>query len=336
MPSPGHGGTRMSVNNVADDTGQMFPSKVGPWQRLRRGIIRFENEFAALKGVALLSVVGTLIGAYFHDVSAYDDKVSAQAKEDLTYATQTFADASTALSMPLTLQERMIFGYFDAVDQKVDTDDSAFVTKNARAIDASYEEAYSTLRENINLLAQKLEIYVDWASDTKRDPAANTLASRDPITDSSVLGTYNFQCDTSMPPKTDKDPLELELTADDGTKIKFDWKSAKHEIFAIYYCFNIVHTTTRPLREWASGKQLSPEERSKFNKGEMKIEDEQNKQLVRLYAFMNLVMRDIDKIRVRYRPRGYLCSVPIAREIDKKCMPLRTADQTPLPSSSSP
>lgn len=325
----------MSENDAIGENERLHVQP-GLWARFKRGIIRTEKEFAALKGVALVSVLGTLIGAYFQNVSAYDDKVSAQAKEDLTYATQTFADASTALSTPLTLQERLIFGYFDAVDQKVDTDDNAFVTKNARAIDASYEEAYSTLRENINLLAQKMEIYVDWASDAKRDPAANTLAGLDPITDSSVLGTYNFQCDTSMPPKNDKDPSELELKARDGTKVKFDWNSTKHEIFAIYYCFNIIHETMRPLREWASGKQLSSDERSKFNKAETKMEDEQDKQLIRLYTFMDLVMSDIQKIRVKYRPHGYLCSVPIAREIGKKCMPLRTADQTPIPSSLSP
>jgi hypothetical protein len=33
-------------------------------------------------------------------------------------------------------------------------------------------------------------------------------------------------------------------------------------------------------------------------------------QVLRLNAFMSLAMFDIDKIRIKYRPNGFICSVP--------------------------
>jgi hypothetical protein len=48
-------------------------------------------------------------------------------------------------------------------------------------------------------------------------------------------------------------------------------------------------------------------------------------QVLRLNAFMSLAMYDIDKIRVKYRPNGYLCSVPILRSaFGNRCTPVRT------------
>src|SRR6516225_5144154 len=143
--------------------------------------------FKGVSFVGLLGVLGTLIAAYFQNLSAYQDKVTALAKDDMAAAAQAFTDASTALSRPLSLQERLILGYFAAVDQKVDTDDTAYMTKRTRAINGPYEDAYTALRQNINLLARKVEIYLDWPSNPLHDPAINGLsATADPINNSSL------------------------------------------------------------------------------------------------------------------------------------------------------
>jgi hypothetical protein len=97
--------------------------------------------FKGVSFVGLLGVLGTLIAAYIQNLSAYHDKVTALAKDDMAAAAQVFTDASTALSGPLSLQERLISGYFAAVNQKADTDDTAYVTKSTRAINGPYEEA---------------------------------------------------------------------------------------------------------------------------------------------------------------------------------------------------
>jgi len=52
---------------------------------------------------------------------------------------------------------------------------------------------------------------------------------------------------------------------------------------------------------------------------------------------MTLAMHKIEQIRVKYRPDGYLCSVPVMREfMGKTCMPVQTADRATIVSKSSP
>jgi hypothetical protein len=275
-------------------------------------------------GVTFVGALGTLIGAFFQNLSAYEDKAAAQAKDDLAAAAQTFTEASSALSVPLSLQERLVFGYYDAVDQNVDGDDNALVTKNARAIDAPYEAAYTSLRENINLLAQKAEIYLDWPSNPKHDPTKSVPPTQDPIS-SSALGTYKFDCDNNMPVFTGSNTTtKLPSPSGDGSQLIVDWYSAKHNILAIYYCFNIINSTMKPLREWAAHIPPAPAARSSFLGRKSALEAQLTKQVLRQYAFMGLAMNEIEQIRVRYRPNGYQCSVPILRGLlGQRCTAFR-------------
>jgi hypothetical protein len=152
------------------------------------------------------------------------------------------------------------------------------------------------------------------------------------------LGAYDFDCDKNMPAfgkdATGKDLSKIELTEKDsktGKPIKtidLDWKSAKHEVLAIYYCFYVEHQSMKPVREWASGKKLDPTVRTEYLGQKSLIEERVSNQLLRLDAFMGLAMNEIDQIRVKYRPNGYWCSVPIVRGyLGEKCMPVRTAER---------
>jgi hypothetical protein len=58
--------------------------------------------------------LGTLIAAYFQYLTAYEDKVATQAKEDLTAATVAFTDTSTALSVPIMLQATLFRDFVNA------------------------------------------------------------------------------------------------------------------------------------------------------------------------------------------------------------------------------
>ena len=177
-------------------------AKPGFWPRLKQTIIRTETKFSFVKGLGIASLLGTLIAGYFQYLSAYHDKVSALAEQDMSAATAAFADVSQALSTALSLQERLIFGFYDAVNQKVDTDDDAYVTKSARAINEKYETQYTALRENVNLLARKMELYIDWPSWPLRDLGAQNLPTADAV-NLSLLGAHDFACD-----KDDTMPFE--------------------------------------------------------------------------------------------------------------------------------
>ena len=58
-------------------------------------------------------------------MSAYQDKVATQAKDEMAAATQVFAEASTALSSALSLQQRLIDNFYDAVPKDACKDDNA-------------------------------------------------------------------------------------------------------------------------------------------------------------------------------------------------------------------
>ena len=67
-------------------------------------------------------------------------------------------------------------------------------TKNARAISERYEKARIELRENIDVLTRKAEVYIDWASDTYRDPAEQRIMSTAIRCHDQVLRDYAFDC----------------------------------------------------------------------------------------------------------------------------------------------
>ena len=71
---------------------------------IKRALLATEGKFAFVKGLTFIGFLGTLIAAYFQYLTAYEDKVATQAKEDLTAATAAFTDTSTALSVPIMLQ----------------------------------------------------------------------------------------------------------------------------------------------------------------------------------------------------------------------------------------
>jgi hypothetical protein len=320
----------------ADGNGASAPSgntaKPGFWQRLKNAIIRTDTELSFLKGLGIVSVLGTLIAGYFQYLSAYHDKVSALAQEDMTAATSAFSEASNALSIPLSLQERLIFGYAAAAEETVDADDNAYVTKSARAISQNYEDAYTALRENVNLVARKMEIYLDWPSDMQRDPANPGAPNADPI-NLSLLGTYNFDCDKDDDMPFEKDRATLPLKHPDGKSrdLTVDWNSAKHHVFTIVYCFDFTHKRMKTVRQWASKSPVDRAQREEFLKELSTVKKRLDNQVVRLNIFMGVAMNEIDRIRVKYEPNGFKCHVPILREaIDlfpgHECTPVLTRE----------
>jgi hypothetical protein len=286
---------------------------VGQW------LLATETGFSFVKGLTFISFAGTLIAAYFQYLSAYQDKVAAAAKDDLAAATATFTDTSTALSVPMSLQERIVFAFRDAVNEKVDNDDDAYVTKSARVIYANYDTAYTALRENIDLLARKTEIYIDWASDFSHDPNANDPSIADEI-NVALLGTSNFDCDKDMPFANGssvllKDKSGNPLKDKSGNQLQLDWYSAKHHVVTIGYCIDDTHMLVEPVRQWAAKSQVNAARKADLlNPQKINLIGRLSNQEARLNAFMSLTMDAIDQIRLKYQPNGFSCHVPIVRE----------------------
>src|SRR3954465_7706506 len=119
--------------------------------------------FTVLSG--LFTVLSSLAVGYFQYLNAYQEKVSSQAKEDMTLAAATFTEISHPFSEMQALQQTLYADFARATGEKSEASDKALAT-NARAISERYEKARIELRENIDLLTRKAEIYLDWPRNT--------------------------------------------------------------------------------------------------------------------------------------------------------------------------
>jgi hypothetical protein len=285
---------------------------------LRGGLLgrfqRFDASFKAfrqLSGTALmLSFVGWLVGSLIqynswrgeHDLKRYEG--------DLKAATQTFADISDTLSKAVTLQQIVVFNYDDAIDPKTDDARLQFLWRQAGLAAEEYRKAQIALRESIDTLIRRAEIYIDWPSSDERARAVHG-SLLDPLT-ITKLESSNIDCDKLIAPGEDvvKWSRESNSTISGGSLV--DWGSAKHHVTVIYVCFRIDHRNFEWIRRWvAEPGPTAPKftEPAGSSKKEMveKLKRHFDMQLARLDKFMVLAMTRIDAIRRKNVPPGYSC-----------------------------
>ena len=293
------------------------------------------RKFAYIVGLPIVTVVGSFLASHYQYLSAYDDKVNAIGKEEIARAEATFTDVAGQLSKAITLQQLLYFNYRDAIKSHRDGEAQALETKNARAIFKDYDDLRTQLRENIDLMARRVEVTIDWASNTNRDAANAGPFGGDPMS-RIALGNYNFNCDADayMPsfkdPHVEVPPTQAMLKADpNAPSLGIDWYSAKHQLLTLYYCFQATHSGIEVVRQWASSSALDEQKKKEFADAPDKLGDRFDREALRLHSFNTLVARDIDAIRVKFRPRKWYCHLPVVREyIDHyshKCTPIRTA-----------
>lgn len=116
------------------------------------------------------------------------------------------------------------------------------------------------------------------------------------------------------------DPLQKVVT--------INWWSAKHHVLVMHHCFEVLRGQLNPLQAQAlvgqvlggqvlDGQGLGSEVPHDRKPDGMKPRDSSEHRLQlqarRLDAFMTLTMSQLDRIRVRYRPTGFFCHVPLVR-----------------------
>jgi hypothetical protein len=357
---------------MADDGAhQPSPDRIGVaerpglWTRLGRFFGKTNSVLSYAKGLPVITLVGSLLVGYFQYLGAYQDKVSAQAKDDMSAATTTFTDIANAFSEAQTLQQILFFDSAGALDDNADAGVKALNARDAQGIYPTYQHARTLLRQNSNLLARKAEIYIDWASDFARDPAEARTPSTDPLSQS-LLGAYNFDCDdaanfphfetessakgkdasgrtSDVPCQIDtdqgnRDPVRsyVNLCARQNGQIvpskpaiTIHWYSAKHQVLTMHYCFQALHARLLPVREWAAQNDLSAPTKARFMAEREQTRNELDNQVVRLNAFLSLAMFQMENIRVKYRPVGFACHIPFVTPVvglfSRYCTPIRTA-----------
>ena len=342
-----------------DDTHDIAPKSTP-----LRWLWKFDHGLDIVKGLSMVTVLSSLAVGYLQYLNAYQEKVSSQAKEDMAAATATFTEISRAFSEAQALQQTLYSDFTGAVRGRSDESDQSLVTKNARAISERYEKARIALRENIDMLTRKAEVYIDWASDTYRDPADKRNVDGDPLS-RQVLRDYAFDCsdkynfpafgnvnveDDDTPTKQVADSEYCAIAekrgVDDKTKPKdafiricsgpndkdakrIYWYSAKHHVLTMHYCFEAADKKLAAARQWASRSDRDAAKETEIVAREKEIDAQLDDLAGRVSAFSSLALHQMERIRVKYRPVGFLCSVPLVRNIPSvNCFPIRTASLT--------
>ena len=334
---------------------QALPASSGFWARIQA----FDGRLSIAKGLTAVTLLTGFLGGYFQYLNSYEDKVSTLAKADMQSATSTFVEISDAFAEAQMLQQLMFFDFTAALDAGPDAGEKGMVTQAGNDLFPSYVKARTALRQNSSVFAHKAEIYIDWASDLGRDPATQQALDGDPLTET-LLGTYDFDCDapSNFPnfaggnraapapaaPRCSGDyldvnnPLRISLCArrpDTGEidpnrpAITIDWQSAKHHVLVMHYCFEATHSEIHTARIWASKNEVSDDRVSKFRANQERYKASLDGEVARLNAFMTVAMSQLERIRLKYRPSGFVCHVPLVRDaigmFSTKCTPIGTS-----------
>jgi len=326
-----------------------------------RWLWKFNHGLDVVKGLSMVTVLSSLAVGYFQYLNAYQDKVGSQAKEDMAAATATFTEISHAFSEGQALQQSLYSAFTRAIREKSDASDKALETRNAQAISERYEKARMALRENIDMLTRKAEVHIDWASNSYRDPADKHNVDDDPLS-RQVLRDYAFDCsdkynfpafgnvhleDDDGPAREVADneycaiaekrgvddrtrPRDAFIRICAGPQDKFAkriyWYSAKHHVLTMHYCFEAAHDRLAAARQWASRSDRDAAKEKEIVEREKEINAQLDDLSGRVGAFSSLALFQMEQIRVKYRPVGFLCSVPLVRNIPSmNCFPIRTA-----------
>ena len=74
----------------------------------------------------------------------------------------------------------------------------------------------------------------------------------------------------------------------------------------MHYCFEAAHGKLAAARQWASGSDRDAAKESEILQGEKEINAQLDDLAGRLNAFSSLALYQMEQIRVKYRPVGFL------------------------------
>src|SRR5206468_8822050 len=209
----------------------------------------------------------------------------ARAETDMRMATATFTEISRKFSEAQMLQQAMFLDFLNALDENTGPDEQALATRHAKTMSEAYEAAGLALLQTAEVMARSAEIYVDWATDFRRDPADPHYPNSDPLS-RLLLAAYDFDCNDNLPAfvprKTARqrtasacqvdsnqffDPYDDSYVnlcprqkdkADQGHSVTIHWYSAKHQVLTMHYCFDALHRRLAKVRAWASQGEPNP------------------------------------------------------------------------------
>jgi hypothetical protein len=94
----------------------------------------------------------------------------------------------------------------------------------------------------------------------------------------------------------------------------------------MHYCYELTHSQISTARIWASKNEVSEQKKADFLKNTDIYRSGLDNEVVRLDAFLSLVMSQLERIRVKYRPSSFYCTMALINYlISDRCTPVRIA-----------
>ncbi len=345
---------------MTEPTIQQQPGGDAPrsfWKRM----LGFDSWLHSAASLSVVTLLAGWVGTYIQYLNSYEQKVSEIAQADMRDATAAFVEISNSYADVQMLQQLI---YYDYVGSNTsDAGSKAMTTAAGQEAYKNYTSSRNALRKNSSIYVRKAELYIDWPSNLDRDAAAAAAYDGDPLTES-LLGDYNFDCDAekSFPHYEATQPDEkaeeaarnlcvapnetqkqiamgsrtIFCAADDNGKIvhskssrEINWNSAKHHLLVMHYCFELTHGQIGTARIWASNNDVSEQRKNDFLNNKSTYESSLDHEVVRLDGFLSLVMSQLERIRVKYRPSSFYCNLPVINHlISNRCTPVRIASKT--------
>jgi hypothetical protein len=331
----------------------------------RPGVIKrllgFDSWIHSAASLSIVTLLAGWLGTYIQYLNAYEQKVGETAQADMKAASEAFIEISNAYAEAQMLQQQVYFNYSATANDAGDAGNKAMVAKAAQDAYPDYLKARNGLRKNSSIYVRKAELYIDWPSNLGRDAADTAANDGDPLTES-LIGNYNFDCDAkegfphyeapatgaSQPDKNTDDlclpPNETQgqikvgsktviCAVDDKRKVdharpsrEINWDSAKHHLIVMHYCYELTHSQISTARIWASKNEVSEQKKADFLKNTDIYRSGLDNEVVRLDAFLSLVMSQLERIRVKYRPSSFYCTMAVINYlISDRCTPVRIA-----------
>src|SRR5947209_2233096 len=111
--------------DLPKDAPQTQSSPQEPRQGPLTRLAKFDRGFTLVRSLSLVGALSSLLVGYFQYLNSYQEKVNAQAKENMEYAAKTFDDIATKFSQVQTLQQQLFADYSTALDDRADANDQA-------------------------------------------------------------------------------------------------------------------------------------------------------------------------------------------------------------------
>jgi len=223
------------------------PHKAGdePSDRWLPGLLlSLDKPFRFAGKLTSLGAVGVILAAVIQYSSWRDEKNLARHKEELDSAISTFSEISGALSAVMNLQQILFFTH-DAIHDAKDAKDEQKINMlviNSKDILSQYMSLRTRLRENIDVLTAKADLFIDRPTtpDSKRvelgPEVPQVTSNRD------VLRKNRYDCERNMP-SSGVVPVG---------SIPIDWNLTRWHVATFYYCLEEIHSALLPIRAWAS------------------------------------------------------------------------------------